>query len=273
MDGHSSQNCLDRFLGLRLGNVSFQNYIGEGGYGEVWKVRWKGKVAAGKQLRGFLFDTNERALERFLVEYNILRRLSHPNIIKMFGLEIVEGHPPIMIMELMHQDLDTYVHDSRTEPKVQLKDAIGILLGVAKGLNYLHTLSLPLRPVIHRDLSSKNILLDKMKFAKITDLGQAKINSDRFLEEATPKPGFWPYLAPETYSLHDYDNARASWKATYGSEVDIFSFGVVALEVVIGRRPRPEERINPRGMCYKNHLDHLASNENLFASPSKRKFV
>lgn len=228
-------------MSIKLGNVCFKGFIGEGAYGEVWKVKWKGKIAAGKQLKGHHFDCNQKALDSFLGEYETLRRLSHPNIVRLFGLEIFDEEPPMIIMELMHQDLSTYINDSETEPKVQLKDAISIMLGVAEGLKYLHNFTIP---VIHRDLSSKNILLDKNNRAKITDLGQARICPELSLKDATPTPGCLPYVAPETFSSDNPRNPLLRGRANYGPQVDIFSFGVIVLEVVIGKYPRPDDTIN-----------------------------
>ena len=227
----------------KLGNVKILGYIGEGSYGEVWKVKWKRKIAAGKQLKEFLFNCNQHACQHFVAEYEILKELSHPNIVQLFDMLRFDDYSgrvsPMIITELMHQDLFTYIDNSTTKPRVQFRDAISIMLDVAEGLKYLHNRP---EPIIHRDLSSKNILLDKSIRAKISDLGQAKMCPNPFLISATPTPGCPPYTAPETFPLDGHN-----YKPSYGPEVDTFSFGVVLLEVVIGKHPRPEDRIHPRG--------------------------
>lgn len=213
--------------------LEIKRLLGEGSFGVVYKGKWHGKFVAVKQLRHDIFWSHPEEVENFRRECAILRTLKHSNIVQMYEAVFPDNNPPILITELLWCDLCAFYKDSKTSPKVSLDETIRIMLDVGEGLKFLHVRD---DPIIHRDIKSHNILLDSKLRAKIADLGQAKEfprtrTSRRVL--STPVPGTTVYMAPETYLSSPNRNLE------YGAEIDIFSFGVVLLELIVGHLPTP----------------------------------
>jgi len=198
-----------------LKNVKIVRKIGEGAFGYVEQVEIKGKIYAGKRFRA------DRSFDekRFCREFEILQGLSHRHIVKYYGYHIVPGggsKSPMLIMEYMA----TNVHDVIISPSHQdlpSSRKIVWLLGIAQGLDYLHSQS-----VMHRDLTATNVLLNKEALPKISDFGNSCITgddlgSDSYSQSLTSCPGTLAYMAPEAQTKN------------YGKEIDIFSFGHLAL--------------------------------------------
>lgn len=219
--------------------IKLGDKIGEGSYGEVFKAVWNGRRVAAKRIRPVFFegdyDGSIRAafLEKFKKEWEILRSIEHKNIVQYYTA-IIPPSPesPIIVTELLENDLAKHILDSTTKPKVPFSDVIKIMLDVSEGLHYIHTLK---EPLVHRDLASKNVLLTKKLHAKIADLGQAKA-FPRGAMYATAMPGTPVYAAPETYPKR---LGGLPWgdKARYTEKIDIFSFGAMLLEIIIGHLP------------------------------------
>ncbi|XP_027037269.1 probable serine/threonine-protein kinase DDB_G0271682 [Pocillopora damicornis] len=226
-----------------MGNISsieeieFGDKIGEGSYGEVWKAVWKGKQAAAKRILPILVDLDdsqrEAILAKFKQEWEILCSIQHENIVQYYTvIHPPSPESPIIVTELLECDLAKHIRNSTTKPKVPFSDIIKIMLDVAEGLHYIHTLK---KPIVHRDLASKNVLLTKQLHAKIADLGQAKA-FPRGAMYATAMPGTPVYAAPETYPTGLGGLPRGD-KARYSVKIDIFSFGAMLLEIIIGHLP------------------------------------
>jgi len=214
--------------------------LGGGSFGEVFKGTWEGRQVAVKTFyndhlseydsfnSGLDFQPNRRDLD-------ILSKLDHPNLVKYYTVIENERVPPIIVLELCDYDLSYFITEI-CQRKVSFKDTVSIMSDVARGLDYLHNFE-P-EPIIHRDLGSKNILLKvtkNHKQAKITDISLAKVFPQRAMY--APATVDTPiYAAPETCPARQ----PAVKKAYYTEKIDIFSFGAVLLEVIIGRRP-----INP----------------------------
>ena len=225
-----SRTCEQATMGQN-GSVRLLEKIGEGSYGEVYKAKWEGQLVAAKRLHPILFRFDpggkDGVVARFLDECRLLRELRHPNIVELLHVVHEQGNPPILITELLDCDLAALVEKSQSDPKVATEDVLNIMFDVAKGLEYLHGHK---RPIIHRDIAPKNILLDSKRRAKITDVGLAKLAS----EYQSPVPGTQAYMAPETYVVTN----SVSQQARYGIEIDIYSLGVTMLEIIIGHPPR-----------------------------------
>ena len=212
--------------------------LGEGSYGEVVEVRVEGKLYAGKRLHAFFYRRDVPPAEkdaiskRFEEECLRLPRLRHPNIMQVVG---VHFHPstrqPTLVMELLPTSLSEYLE---THPATSPHVKHSILLDVARGLEYLHSLPPPLGPVVHRDLTANNVLLTPDTRAKIADLGQARIidrNPAQLAQQRrwTTCPGNVAHMPPEALLN----------TPTYDAALDVFSFGVVMLHTLTQEWPEP----------------------------------
>ncbi|XP_019417399.1 PREDICTED: probable serine/threonine-protein kinase PBL7 [Lupinus angustifolius] len=198
------------------------NLIGEGGFGRVYKGRIStGEVVAIKQLS---LDGHQ-GFQEFVMEVLMLSLLHHSNLVKLIGY-CTDGDQRLLVYEYMPMgSLENHLFDLNPgkEPlswSVRMK----IAAGAARGLEYLHCKADP--PVIYRDLKPANILLDNEFNPKLSDFGLAKLGpvGDK-THVSTRVMGTYGYCAPE-YAM--------SGKLTLKS--DIYSFGVVLLELITGRR-------------------------------------
>ena len=220
--------------------IKLGDKIGDGSYGEVFKAEWCGKRVAAKRIRPVFFegdyDGSIRAafLEKFKSEWEILRSLQHDNIVQYYTVILPPApETPIIVTELLECDLAKYLRESESKPKLPFSEVIKILLDVAQALHYLHSRK---EPIVHRDLASKNVLLTKSKHAKIADLGLAKAFPRGANMYATAMPGTPVYAAPETYPKR-FGGRPWGDKARYTQKIDIFSFGALMLETIIGHLP------------------------------------
>ncbi|KAJ0989530.1 hypothetical protein J5N97_007886 [Dioscorea zingiberensis] len=201
-------------------NFSESNILGEGGFGCVYKARFEdGLLAAVKKL-----DYGGQDCEReFGNELDLLGRIRHPNIVSLTGF-CVHGETRFLVYELMENgSLETQLHGPSHGSALTWHIRMKIALDTARGLEYLHEHCNP--PVIHRDLKSSNILLDAVFSAKIADFGLAVTSGNQNNGNAKVS-GTLGYVAPE-YILDG--------KLTEKS--DVYAFGVVLLELLMGRKP------------------------------------
>ncbi|KAM7440978.1 hypothetical protein ABFA07_009964 [Porites harrisoni] len=229
--------------------------IGKGSYGKVYKAVWKGRDVAAKRFHSVFFQNSsclqEHYMEEFQREWNVLKLLHHPNVVKLHTVLFPKGLSPIIITELLHCDLEKYIRESTTTPKIPEMKLICIALDVIEGLNYMHGLE---RPVAHRDLATKNILLTEHGNAKVADLGVAKIFEAGCEMHATHVPGTPLYTAPETYPV--MKQFEVVGNARYGPKVDIFSFGAVVMAMIVGHEPSvwPLTPITKDGEMISEHV-------------------
>ena len=216
--------------------VKKNEVLGRGTYGSVEVVLWHGVEYAAKTLRTDVRGQQKKKFyEQFRTEYDLLSSLNHQNIVAYVGLCFLshsdQGDVPLLMMERLKIDLHKRLVDFTGEypgPLV-VGDKVSILLGVAEGLNYLHTHN---PPVIHRDLTARNVLLDEKNVAKIADFGNSRIlviNQSSCIESMTCIPGTIVYSAPEALPVSS--NTR------YNAKIDIFSFGHLMLFVIIDEFP------------------------------------
>ncbi|KAJ1260120.1 hypothetical protein BS78_10G207700 [Paspalum vaginatum] len=207
-------------LEAATGKFSESNVLGVGGFGCVYKAVFDGGVtAAVKRLEGGGPEC-EREFEN---ELDLLGRIRHPNIVSLLGFCVHEGNHYI-VYELMEKgSLETQLHGPSHGSALSWHIRMKIALDMARGLEYLHEHCSP--PVIHRDLKSSNILLDSDFNAKISDFGLA-VTSGNIDKGSMKLSGTLGYVAPE-YLLDG--------KLTEKS--DVYAFGVVLLELLMGRKP------------------------------------
>ena len=226
--------------------VKFVTEIGRGSYAVVYKAVWKNRQVAAKKLHNYLLEKID-VKQKFEEEWELLSGLNHPNIVKYLTAVIPESpkESTIIVTELLEQDLRRFIMRSRTNPKVTFRDTVSIMLDVAKGLNYLHQLP---KPIVHRDLACKNILLTASKQAKIADFGVAKCFPGGEMA-ATGNPGTPATRAPETFGKSYFSRERKK----YGTKADIFSFGVVVLEVIVGHPCGRISELHTEGKVSADH--------------------
>ncbi|XP_052187062.1 probable serine/threonine-protein kinase PBL5 isoform X2 [Diospyros lotus] len=204
-------------------NFKSSNFLGEGGFGKVFKGKLEdtGQIVAIKQL-----DRNGvQGIREFVVEVLTLSLADHPNLVKLLGY-CAEGDQRLLVYEYMPLgSLEDHLHGSRTKrKKIDWNTRMKIAAGAARGLEYLHDKMKP--PVIYRDLKCSNILLDEGYHPKLSDFGLAKVGpvGDK-THVSTRVMGTYGYCAPD-YAM--------TGQLTFKS--DIYSFGVVLLEIITGRK-------------------------------------
>ncbi|KAF8018073.1 hypothetical protein BT93_H3087 [Corymbia citriodora subsp. variegata] len=212
-------------------NFDVGNKIGEGGFGTVYKGQLSdGTVIAVK----LLSSISKQGNREFVNELGMISGLQHPNLVKLYGC-CVEGNQLLLIYEYMENNCLSralFGKDATSKLKLDWPARWKICLGIARGLAYLHEESI-LR-IVHRDIKTSNVLLDKYLNPKISDFGLAKLSEDGKTHISTRVAGTIGYMAPE-YAMHGYLTNKA----------DVYSFGVVALEIVSGKsntnyRPKEE---------------------------------
>lgn len=177
-------------------------------------------VCAGKKLHAALVEEGNEGVteivQKYYLECRLMSSLHHPNITQFLGVCFFPGvHLPVLVMERLESSLDSLLEEVSNVP-FTLKHSV--LEDVAKGLHYLHSRH---PPVIHRDLTARNVLLTTSHVAKISDMGNSRIidlgvDQQRTL---TRLPGTLVYMPPEAL---DYTHC-------YGPSLDIFSYGNLAL--------------------------------------------
>ncbi|XP_073139397.1 probable serine/threonine-protein kinase PBL7 isoform X2 [Henckelia pumila] len=195
-------------------------FLGEGGFGRVYKgvLQDTGETVAIKQL-----DHNGcQGTREFLVEVMTLGQTDHPNLVRLIGY-CAEGDQKLLVYEYMPLgSLEEHLQDLGRP--LDWNTRMKIAAGAAKGLEYLHDKMNP--PIIYRDLKSSNILLGNGYHPKLSDFGLAKVGpSGDQTHVSTRVMGTYGYCAPE-YAM--------TGQLTFRS--DIYSFGVVLLEIISGRR-------------------------------------
>ncbi|KAI3968551.1 hypothetical protein MKX01_007861 [Papaver californicum] len=201
-------------------NFDGANKIGEGGFGPVYKgLRPDGSLIAVKQLSAMSKQGNRE----FVNEIGIISALQHPNLVKLFGC-CVEGNQLLVIYEYMENNCLARALYGRADQQLNLDwpTRFRICMDIAKGLAFLHEESR--LKIVHRDIKATNVLLGKDFTAKISDFGMAKLDEEENTHISTRVVGTLGYLAPEYAS-----SGRLTYKA------DIYSFGIVALEIVSGK--------------------------------------
>ena len=205
-------------------SINDQEEIDRGAYGSVYTGELAGNPVAVKRIHPVLLQAESvqgrRVRQDFKAECQRLKDIGdHPNVVGFLGA-YQDGKGPFLVMEKMSQNLQRFLETNRES--LRLQHQMQLCLDIATGLEFLH---LQNPPVVHRDLSAKNVLLDEAGRAKIGDLGQSKLKKDSHFE--TRQPGAIPYMPPE--ALRD--------QPLYNEKVDIFSFGVLMLEIATQSAP------------------------------------
>lgn len=235
-------------------NFAPENELGRGGFGVVYKgVIEDGIQIAVKRMESAI--TNSKALDEFQAEIAVLSKVRHRHLVSLLGYSI-EGNERLLVYEYMSKGaLSRHLFRWKIlnlEPLSWTK-RLNIALDVARGMEYLHNLAH--QSFIHRDLKSSNILLDDDFRAKVSDFGLVKLAPDKERSVATRLAGTFGYLAPE-YAV--------TGKVT--TKIDVFSFGVVLMELVTGLTALDEHRSEETRYLVEWFWQIKSNKENLLAS-------
>ena len=203
--------------------------LGHGSYATVLELEYMGLKCAGKKIHELLLRQGGASytVRRFEEECRLLSQVRHPNIVQFLGVHFQQGvRAPILVMEFLPTNVTSCIEQYSILPE---QISYSILYDVALGLCYLHNQT---PPIIHRDLSSNNVLLTPNMTAKISDLGVARILNLTPLQVSrmTQTPGTPAYMPPEVMI--------ASPK--YDTSVDEFSYGILMVHMFSGRWPEPQ---------------------------------
>ncbi|XP_075656499.1 cysteine-rich receptor-like protein kinase 2 [Castanea sativa] len=215
----SSSNFKYSTLEKATGSFHNANKLGQGGFGTVYKgVLPDGREIAVKRL---FFNNRHRAGD-FYNEVNIISSVEHKNLVRLLGCSC-SGPESLLVYEFLpNKSLDRFIFDANRGKALNWAKRYEIIVGTAEGLVYLHENSK--NRIIHRDIKASNILLDSRLRAKIADFGLARSFEEDQSHISTAIAGTLGYMAPE-YLAHGQLTEKA----------DVYSFGVLLLEIVTGR--------------------------------------
>ena len=236
--------------------------LGEGAYGVVKLGSFYGLLCAVKKLKASMFPAGlqqldqqtELILQSFYNECEKMSKIRHPNVVQLLGV-FSDSHNrlPVIVMELMTESLSRLLHRTKILP---FHVEVNIVHDVSQALAYLHSFK---QPIVHRDISSNNILLSENLRAKLTDLGVAKVAKGSFLSwDNTPAPGTLAYMPPEVRKV----------PADLTPAMDIFAVGVNMIQIKTHKFPRPGPEYTSGRLGFskmvsekdrrKSHLDLIA---------------
>lgn len=220
MGGFNQGTFSYKDLAAATSSFSRENLLGQGGFGYVHKgVLPDGKEIAVKSLK----SGSGQGEREFQAEVEIISRVHHKHLVSLVGY-CISDMSRMLVYEFMPNNSLEYHLYGRDMPVMDFPTRLKIALGSAKGFAYLHEDCHP--RIIHRDIKAANILLDYNYEAKVADFGLAKLSNETHTHVSTRIMGTFGYLAPEY---------AASGKLTEKS--DVYSYGVVLLELITGKRP------------------------------------
>ncbi|KAM6549119.1 hypothetical protein CsatB_020795 [Cannabis sativa] len=241
------------------------NKLGQGGFGPVYK----GELAGGQEIAvKRLSSSSGQGHEEFKNEVLLIAKLQHRNLVRLLGY-CIEGEERMLVYEYMaNKSLDSFIFDRKLCMSLDWDMRFNIILGIARGLLYLHYDS-RLR-IIHRDLKTSNILLDQEMNPKISDFGLARIfGGDETAANTKRVVGTYGYMSPE-YALDGLFSLKS----------DVFSFGVVVIEIISGKRNtgffEPEQALSLLGYAWHLWKEEKALNlieETVVESCKKEEYL
>uniref|UniRef100_A0ACD5VWI4 Uncharacterized protein n=1 Tax=Avena sativa TaxID=4498 RepID=A0ACD5VWI4_AVESA len=204
-------------------NFAPESKIGQGGFGSVYMAKLEGgQEVAVKRLS----LKSVQGIGEFKNEVKLIAKLQHRNLVRLLGC-CIDGDERMLVYEFMHNNsLDTFIFDEGKRKLLGWKNRFEIILGIARGLLYLHEDSRV--RIIHRDMKASNVLLDRNMVPKISDFGIARMfGGDQTTEHTMKVIGTYGYMSPE-YAMD----------GVFSMKSDIYSFGVLVIEIITGKRNR-----------------------------------
>ena len=220
-----------RELGYGDADVYVEQTLGVGSYGKVCKARCGQLPCAAKLLHDTMFGTNDQGISKFVEQFEqeceFLRMIKHPNIVQFLGtVRDPRSRRLALLMELMDESLTRCLE--RSTGPLPYYTQLNICHDVALALTYLHS-----NDIIHRDLSSNNVLLiGEGSRAKVTDFGMSKlVGMSPCMTPLTLCPGTQAYMPPEALIT----------PPRYSNKLDCFSHGVLTIQIVTRQFPNPTD--------------------------------
>ena len=208
--------------------------LGSGSYGAVCKAMCDDLPCAAKILHSTLFQLNipgtMDVMQRFEQECHLLSAIKHPHIVQYLGTyQDPESRLPVLLMELMDESLTRFL--KRSHEQLPYHTEVNLCYDIALALSYLHS-----HGIVHRDLSSNNVLLIAGSRAKVADFGMAKlydVNNAAHLTPLTLCPGTMVYMPPEALR----------GRPVYTDKLDSFAIGVLCIQIMTRKIPNPSDRV------------------------------
>ncbi|GMF34755.1 unnamed protein product [Phytophthora fragariaefolia] len=202
---------------INFNEITLGRMIGEGAFGKVHEGKWRGKSVAVKLL--ICQDLRSDILNEFQSEVEIMSVLRHPNICRLLGACMEPPHRALVVELLQRGSLWGVLRMNRKSIDQEMRSRF--IYDTAKGMSYLHHFE---RPILHRDLKSPNLLVDKNFNIKLSDFGLARVKAH--VQTMTGNCGTVQWMAPEVLGNQKYTE-----------KADVFSFGIVIWEIVTGECP------------------------------------
>ncbi|XP_012934991.1 serine/threonine-protein kinase TNNI3K [Aplysia californica] len=207
---------------LQITDLEFQETIGSGSFGKVYKGKVKGRTVAIKRYRASSFGAKSD-VDMFCREVAILAKLNSPYVINFVGACLDDPSQfAIVTHYVAGGSLFSLLHEQNR--LIDIHSKLTIALDVAKGMEYLHNMPLP---IIHRDLNSHNILLEETGHAIVADFGESRFLRSTDEDNMTKQPGNLRWMAPEIFTQC----------TKYSVKADMFSFSLVLWELLAGELP------------------------------------
>ncbi|KRH52965.2 hypothetical protein GLYMA_06G097700v4 [Glycine max] len=206
------------WLEISWDDLRIKERVGAGSFGTVYRAEWHGSDVAVKVLT--VQDFYDDQLKEFLREVAIMKRVRHPNVVLFMGS--VTKRPHLSIVTEYLPSLYRLIHRPASGEILDKRRRLRMALDVAKGINYLHCLK---PPIVHWDLKSPNLLVDKNWTVKVCDFGLSRFKANTFIPSKSVA-GTPEWMAPE-FLRGEPSNEKS----------DVFSFGVIVWELVTMQQP------------------------------------
>ncbi|CAI5491679.1 unnamed protein product [Closterium sp. Naga37s-1] len=259
--GSSARRFALATLSTATNHFSPSEIIGSGGFGPVYRgVLPDGRMVAVKRRD----DDSLQGDREFVNEVDLLSRACHPNLVELVGY-CREARQHLLVYEFMpNGTVREHLYDQMGQPLGRLRwlTRIQIALGAGRAIQYLHTCLQP--PIIHRDIKTSNILLDGRLNARVADFGLSRVGpQDNRSHVSTVVKGTAGYLDPEYFTIQQLTDRS-----------DVFSFGVVLLELISGQQPIDLNRPQQHWSIIDWARDHLQQgNIRAVADPTVNAFL